>query len=231
MAHPARCGHARVAGWRVKGFDHISNWVFDLDNTLYPESCKLFDQIAVRMTDFIVTLLGVTPDAASKLRHHYYMTYGTTLRGLMVEHGLEPHGFLNYVHEIDYSAVRHHESLGEALRALPGRKLIFTAGTRPHANNVLANLGCADVFEEIFDITDCHFIPKPDAKPYEIFLAQHKVEATQAAFFEDISANLIVPRSLGMTTVLVGKHDAALLPAHVDYVTDDLAHFLERAII
>jgi putative hydrolase of the HAD superfamily len=215
----------------VKGFEHINTWVFDLDNTLYPESCKLFDQIALRMTDYIVTVLGIEPEAASKLRHHYYKTYGTTLRGLMIEHGLEPHGFLEYVHEIDYTVILHHAGLGDALRALPGRKMIFTAGTRPHARNVLNNLGCADVFEEIFDITDCQFIPKPDEKPYDIFLVRHAVDPAQAAFFEDLSVNLIVPRALGMTTVLVGKHDAALLPAHVDYVTDDLANFLERAII
>lgn len=214
----------------MKTFHHINTWVFDLDNTLYPESCKLFDQIAMRMADYIVAMLGIEHEAASKLRHDYYKTYGTTLRGLMMEHGLEPHGFLDYVHKIDYSAVKHHAALGEALIALPGRKLVFTAGTRPHAKNVLNNLGCAEIFEEIFDITDCHFIPKPDAKPYEIFLQRHAVEPKHAAFFEDLSANLIVPRSLGMTTILVGDHNDTLLPAHIDYVTDDLASFLEKAI-
>ena len=210
--------------------NHINTWIFDLDNTLYPESCKLFDQIALRMTDYIVITLGVERDAAGKLRSHYYKTYGTTLRGLMVEHSLEPHSFLDYVHNIDYAPVKHHPALGAALENLPGRKLVFTAGTRSHANNVLNNLGCTSAFEEIFDITDCNFIPKPDPKPYKIFLERHSVEPRHAAFFEDLSANLIVPRALGMTTILVGNHDAALLPAHIDYVTDDLASFLEKAI-
>ena len=211
----------------MKALAHINTWIFDLDNTLYPASCKLFDQMHVRMSDFIIETLGVSSAEAAKLRHKYYKQYGTTLRGLMVEHGMEPYGFLDYVHDIDYAPVKHHPVLGEALRQLPGRKLIFTAGTRAHAGNVLKNLGCADVFEEIFDITDCHFIPKPDAKPYEIFLKRHSVAPETAIFFEDLSDNLIVPRALGMKTVLVGDHDAALLPAHVDYVTDDLANFLD----
>ena len=208
-------------------FNHIDTWIFDLDNTLYPPSCKLFDQIAVRMTDYMMERMTISRDAATQIRHSYFKKYGTTLRGLMLEHGWEPHGFLDYVHEIDYSAVEPHTKLGDAIANLPGRKLIFTAGTRGHARNVLARLGCAAVFEEIFDITDCHFIPKPDAKPYEIFLARHKVAPERAAFFEDLPENLLVPRAMGMVTILVGQHDEALLPAHVDYVTDDLAEFLD----
>jgi len=211
-------------------FSHVDTWIFDLDNTLYPASCKLFDQIAVRMTDYIVAKLGVTASEAAKLRHGYFKKYGTTLRGLMLEHDLEPDEFLIYVHEIDYGAVKHHPALGAALARLPGRKLVFTAGTRAHAKNVLNNLGCAEAFEEVFDISDCHFIPKPDARPYEIFLKRHSVAPERAAFFEDLAENLLVPRAMGMTTVLVGAHDQALLPAHVDYVTDDLAEFLDGVL-
>ncbi len=211
----------------MKKLSHVDTWIFDLDNTLYPASCKLFDQIAARMTDYIVATLNLTPAEAAKLRHKYYTTYGTTLRGLMLEHQLEPHGFLDYVHEIDYAPVKHHPALGGNIAKLPGRKLIFTAGTRAHAKNVLAQLGASDVFEEIFDITDCNFIPKPDQRPYEIFLKRHGVAAETSAFFEDLAVNLVVPRSLGMTTILVGPQDAAILPAHVDYVTDDLAEFLD----
>ena len=211
----------------MKSLTHIETWIFDLDNTLYPASCKLFDQIAERMTAYMVARMDISAAEATKLRHGYYKKHGTTLRGLMLEHNFEPHGFLDYVHEIDYSPVAHHPALGAAITALPGRKLIFTAGTRAHAKNVLNRLGCADVFENIFDITDCHFIPKPDARPYEIFLKRHNVAPDTAIFFEDIQENLIVPRSLGMTTVLVGPQDAAILPAHVDYATDDLALFLD----
>ena len=211
----------------MKTLSHIDTWIFDLDNTLYPPSCKLFDQIATRMNEVIMARMGVSLAEATKLRHAYFKKYGTTLRGLMIEHGWEPTAYLDYVHEIDYSAVDHHPSLSAAIAALPGRKLIFTAGTRPHARNVLKRLGCEAAFEEIFDISDCHFIPKPDARPYEIFLKRHGVAPERAAFFEDLPENLVVPRSLGMVTVLVGEHDAAVLPAHVDYVTPDLAGFLQ----
>lgn len=211
-------------------FAHIDTWVFDLDNTLYHPSCRLFDQIAERMTNFIVARLGLDRKEAAALRHSYYTKYGTTLRGLMLEHGIEPHEYLIYVHEIDYGAVKHQALLVKALKNLPGRKLVFTAGTRAHAKSVLDNLGCAELFEEVFDISDCHFIPKPDQRPYEIFLKRHNVTPETTAFFEDLPQNLLVPRSLGMTTVLVGEQDQALLPAHVDYVTADLAQFLDGVL-
>jgi putative hydrolase of the HAD superfamily len=208
---------------------HINTWVFDLDNTLYPPSCKLFDQISSRMTDFIMTALNVGREESATLRHKYYKTYGTTLRGLMLEHDLEPHGFLDYVHNIDYSAVKLHQELGSAIAKLPGRKLVFTAGTTAHAKNVLNNLGCAAEFEEIFDIVNADFIPKPDQRPYDTFLKLHNVNPVEAAFFEDLPVNLLVPRAKGMTTVLVGEHDEVTMPAHIDYVTNNLAHFLKGA--
>jgi putative hydrolase of the HAD superfamily len=214
----------------MKKLQHVTTWIFDLDNTLYPASCKLFDQIAAKMTEFIVAALKVSPAEAARLRHKYYTTHGTTLRGLMLEHGMEPHAFLDYVHAIDYAPVQHHPALGQAIANLPGRKLIFTAGTRAHARSVLAQLGASDVFEEIFDITDCNFIPKPDQRPYEIFLKRHNVAPLSAAFFEDLAVNLVVPRAMGMTTILVGQTDEATLPAHVDYVTDNLAEFLDGAL-
>ena len=214
----------------MKGFATIETWIFDLDNTLYPPSCKLFDQIAARMTAFIVAQLQVSADDATKMRHVYYKKYGTTLRGLMLEQGMEPHSFLDYVHDIDYAPVKPHGSLVEAIAALPGRKLIFTAGTKAHAANVLKQLGAEHSFECVFDIVDAQFIPKPDARPYEIFLKQNKIEPERAVFVEDMSENLAVPRAMGMRTILVGQHDAALLPAHVDYVTDDLALFLHGVL-
>jgi putative hydrolase of the HAD superfamily len=214
----------------MSGFAHINTWIFDLDNTLYPPSCNLFDQISHRMTEFIMAQLGLGRAQSAKLRHSYYKTYGTTLRGLMLEHGMEPHGFLDYVHNIDYGAVAQHKDLRHALENLPGRKFIFTAGTTAHAHNVLQSLGCANVFEDIFDIAAANFIPKPDARPYDAFLTRHKVNPTQAAFFEDLAENLNVPRAKGMTTILVGNHDAVSMPAHIDYVTNNLTEFLNGVI-
>jgi len=123
--------------------------------------------------------------------------------------------------------VPNNENLGAALDKLPGRKLVFTNGTVGHAKRVLDKLGCAIHFEAIYDIVDSDYIPKPDKRPYEKFLAAHDVNPKQSAFFEDLSENLLVPRECGMATVLIGKHDAALLPAHIDYVTDNLAEFLD----
>ncbi len=212
----------------VDALSKVDTWIFDLDNTLYPPSCKLFDQIAVRMTNFIVAQLRISAAEATKLRHGYYKKYGTTLRGLMLEHAMEPHGFLDYVHDIDYAPVAAHPALIAAIASLPGRKLVFTAGTKAHAQNVLARLGGQQSFESVFDIVDADFIPKPDVRPYELFLKRHDVMPESAAFFEDISENLLAPRAMGMKTILVGKYDEAILPAHVDYVTDDLAGFLAR---
>lgn len=210
---------------------HIDTWIFDLDNTLYPPSCKLFDQIAERMNEYIIAKMGVSREEAIKLRYVYFKKYGTTLRGLMLEHGWEPDPYLQYVHEIDYAAVRLAPELTDAINNLPGRKLVFTAGTRAHARNVLKNLGCADIFEDIFDISDAQFIPKPSQEPYDLFLKRHGIAPKTSIFFEDIADNLIVPRAMGMTTVLVGDdQDDALLPAHVDYVTADLAAFLNGAL-
>ncbi len=210
----------------MKTLSHVDTWIFDLDNTLYHPSCRLFDQMHVRMSDFIIQHFGVDEVEAKRRRHHFYVKYGTTLRGLMVEHGLDPTAFLDYVHDIDYATVPANQHLGNALDKLPGRKLVFTNGTLGHAQRVLDRLGCATHFEAIYDIVDSSYIPKPDQRPYEKFLAVHGVDPTRSAFFEDLSENLLVPRSVGMKTVLVGTHDEALLPAHVDYVTDDLAEFL-----
>jgi putative hydrolase of the HAD superfamily len=205
---------------------HVNTWIFDLDNTLYPASCRLFDQMHVRMSDFIIQEFGVDEAESKRRRHHFYTKYGTTLRGLMLEHGLEPTAFLDYVHDIDYSAVAHSASLGAALKKLPGRKLVFTNGTLGHANRVLERLGCADQFEAIYDIVNSSYIPKPDARPYEDFLKVHGVNPMQSAFFEDIDHNLEVPAQMGMKTVLIAPETDVLKPRYVHYVTNDIAEFL-----
>lgn len=214
----------------MSDFSHIDTWVFDLDNTLYPASCRLFDQMHVRMSDFIVNEFQVSAAEASRLRSTYFRKYGTTLRGLMLEHGMSPTRFLDYVHAIDYGAVAESIVLRDALSQLQGRKLIFTNGTTDHAKRVLDKLGCADQFEAIYDIVDSDYIPKPDRTPYEKFLTLHDVTPETAVFFEDLSHNLIVPRDMGMTTVLISDGDETAMPAHVDHVTDDLSGFLNQLL-
>ena len=210
----------------MRGFDHINTWIFDLDNTLYPASCKLFDQMHVRMSDFIRDRFNVDETEALRRRRDYYVKYGTTLRGLMIEHDMHPDAFLDYVHDIDYSTVPRLENLGEALANLPGRKLVFTNGTTVHAKRVMNRLGVEDHFEAVFDIVDSDYIPKPDRTPYDKFQNLHGVDGSRSAFFEDLAENLQAPHNMGMTTVLITediKNDAH----YVHHTTNNLVEFLK----
>ncbi len=210
----------------MRGFDHITTWVFDLDNTLYPASCRLFDQMHVRMSDFIIQQFGVDEVEARRRRSEYYIKYGTTLRGLMVEHDMQPDAFLDYVHQIDYTAVTQSIELRNALAILPGRKLIFTNGTTGHAKRVLKRLGIEESFDGVFDIVDSNYIPKPDRKPYDRFATLYEIDTSRAAMFEDIDLNLEAPHDMGMTTVLITedkRHDAP----YVHHTTNNIAEFLK----
>lgn len=222
------------------GFHHVDTWIFDLDNTLYPASCRLFDQIDVRMGEFISDLFKVDRVEARRIQKDFFYKYGTTLRGLMSEHQMAPETFLDYVHDIDHSPVPANVALAANLEALPGRKLVFTNGTVSHATNVMQRIGITHLFDGIFDIVHSDFIPKPERGPYEKFIAQHDVDPGKAAMFEDIARNLAVPHELGMTTVLVhddANEDSAKINSvsgdaqgapHVHHTTDDLAGFLAQ---
>jgi putative hydrolase of the HAD superfamily len=219
------------------GFKHVEAWVFDLDNTLYPHHLNLWQQVDERIRDYIVNLLKITRDEAFRLQKDYYRRYGTTLRGLMEEHGLEPDEFLEIVHQIDRSPLTPNPALGAAIAALPGRKFILTNGTRHHADAVLCRLEIEQHFDDVFDIKAAELEPKPRPQVYERFLAHHQVDPAKAAIFEDLARNLEVPHALGMTTVLVVPEGAGVVlredwelagreSPHVDHVTDDLAGFL-----
>ena len=211
----------------------IETWLFDLDNTLYPASCRLFDQIHVRMTEFVANLLGVDLDEARRLQKEHFRAHGTTLKGLMVAHGIDPRPFLDYVHDIDLSGVPANLQLGTALAALPGRKIVFTNGSVRHARRVLAQLGIDEHFPEIFDIEAAAFVPKPDPATYEIVVERFGIEPTRAAMVEDMAKNLAPAKAMGMTTVWVkGEVDWAKEGAEesfIDYAVDDLTAFLIAA--
>jgi putative hydrolase of the HAD superfamily len=225
----------------LRGFAAVDTWVFDLDNTLYPHHLHLWQQVDTRIRDYIVGFLKVSQEEAFRLQKDYYRRYGTTMRGLMEEHGLNPDEFLNVVHEIDHSPLTPNPSLGAAVAGLPGRKLILTNGTRRHAETVMQRLEIAQHFEDVFDITAAALEPKPGASVYDRFLVRHGVDARKAAIFEDLARNLEVPHALGMTTVLVvpaGTREvfreewelAGRDAPHVDHVTDDLAGFLRGVV-
>jgi putative hydrolase of the HAD superfamily len=221
----------------MTAFTNIDTWVFDLDNTLYPASCRLFDQMHVKMGHYVMQRFGVDYPDAKRIQKELYYKYGTTLRGLMVEHGEAPEDFLDQVHDIDYAAVQHAPELRAALSNLPGRRLIFTNGTTRHARAVTDRLGVTDLFDAVYDIVDSDYIPKPDRAPYERFLTQHAVTPKTAAFFEDLAHNLAVPHDMGMATVLVtcdDHPDAQHLNSSADHVyvqhqTNNLSAFLRRA--
>ena len=218
-------------------FDHVEAWVFDLDNTLYPADCDLFPQIDRRMGEFIATSLGISLEAAQGLRETYYSEHGTTLAGLVQLHGVAPDAFLDYVHDIDLSAVSPCPDLAATLDALPGRKFIFTNASRKHAEAVMQRLGVTGRFEDICDIHALGYIhPKPKREAYERFVRAHGVVPRQAAMFDDLPNNLETAHLVGMTTVLVHgltdhpEHQAIAgwikPPAHIHYRTDALPSFL-----
>lgn len=205
-------------------------WIFDLDNTLYPAHCNLFDQIDQRMGSFIQTFLGIDAAEARALQKQYFRAHGTTMRGLMTHHGMDPQGFLDFVHDIDLSALPESHVLDAALERLPGRKIIFTNGSVRHAERITAHMGIDRHFEAIFDIVASDFLPKPDAKPYRTVVARHGIAADRAVMVEDIARNLEPAAAMGMITVWVRPPDApaAERPDYVDHLVHDLPDWLHR---
>jgi putative hydrolase of the HAD superfamily len=225
----------------VERFKHVDAWVFDLDNTLYPPDSDLWPKIDVRITLFLARLFGLDGMSSRALQKYYYQRYGTTLRGLMEEHAISADEFLAFVHDIDRSSLMPNHSLASAIAALPGRKLIFTNGSREHALRTAEGLGLDKMFEDIFDIVASELVPKPHPSTYDRFFARHDVDPKRAAMFEDIAKNLVVPHARGMTTTLVvpktGQIDyrdelevAAGSEDYIDFVTSDLEGFLQSLV-
>lgn len=221
---------------------HIHDWVFDLDNTLYDPAIDLFHHIDVRMADYVARLLNVDLIEAKRLQKLYYLDHGTTLAGLMRLHQVDPHDYLEYVHDIELSALQPNPQLAEAIERLPGRRFVFTNGSRAHAERVLDKLALNDLFSDLFDIVAADFTPKPHADAFTRLLDKHVIDPKSAILFEDMERNLQTAHGLGFTTVLVtsskdwshepeGARPAALgaNPAFADYVTSDLTGFLTAA--
>ena len=208
----------------------IATWIFDLDNTLYPSTSDLFPQISARMGRYIQHRLDLDAAAARGLQKDLFQRHGTTLRGLMVEHAVDPHEFMNYVHDIDLAGLAPAPKLAAALAGLKSRKLVFTNGSHRHARRILDHLGLKDHIAGIFDIADAGFVPKPDPSGYHSLVERFGIEPSRAAMVEDMARNLEPAAALGMTTVLVQtENDWAKAGAEGDWIhhrTRDLAGFL-----
>jgi putative hydrolase of the HAD superfamily len=222
----------------TRSFAQVETWVFDLDNTLYPHHLNLWQQVDERIRDYIAKFLDISQEEAFRLQKDYYKRYGTSMRGLMTEHGMKPDDFLDFVHQIDHSPLEPNPALGAAIEKLPGRKLILTNGTRRHADAVMRRLAIHEHFEDVFDIMAAELEPKPSRQTYDRFVALHGIDPLKAAMFEDLARNLQVPHALGMITVLVVPEGTREVfreewemegrdAPHVDHVTDDLVGFLE----
>ena len=207
-------------------------WVFDLDNTLYPASCRLFDQVDRRIGEFVQRLLNLDPVAARALQKQYFRDHRTTLNGLMLHHRIKPEDFLEYVHHIDLSPVAVDGRLDAALEKLPGRKVIYTNGSVRHAENVMGKLGVARHFAEVFDIAAAGYVPKPEISAYRAMLERHGIDPMSAVMLDDMPRNLAPAAELGMTTVWVKTDvDWAQPEAEIDFIhhtAENLADWLHE---
>lgn len=211
----------------------IETWIFDLDNTLYPASCNLFEQVQVRMNQYICERLSLDLAGAAELRRRYFREHGTTMLGLMKVNGVDPHEFMAFVHDVDLACVPDNPELVAAMERLPGRKLIFTNGSVPHAERLLRHLGIDSHFTGIFDIVAAEFEPKPAIVAYREVLRRYEIAPRTALMIEDMARNLAPAAELGMTTAWVRNGiDWAAEEADRDYIhhiIDDLVGFLAAA--
>ena len=207
-------------------FSHVETWVFDLDHTLYPPSARLFDLIEVRMTAWVMEALGVDEAEADHLRAKYWREHGTTLAGLMREHDVDPGPYLEDVHDISMDRLEPDPVLAARIKALPGRRIVYTNGCAPYAERVLAARGLSGLFDAIYGVDHADFPTKPDRAAFERVFGRDGLTPATAAMFEDDPRNLAVPHAMGMRTVHVAP--ARLDAAHIQYHTDDLSGFLDQ---
>lgn len=213
--------------------DHVRNWIFDLDNTLYPASARLFDRIDAKMTAYVADLLGLEHDAAYRVQKDYFLEHGTTLAGLMARHDVDPHHFLERVHDIEMDVLEENAPLAAAIARLPGRKIVFTNGDGPYALKVLERLGLRETFEGIHDIHAMALCPKPKPSAYAGLCAAFDLEPAQSLFVEDMARNLKPAKAIGMTTLWVdnGSEQAADGDrSFIDFTTHDLTDWLHSVL-
>ena len=209
----------------------IKFWIFDLDNTLYSSTANIFSKIDKKMCQFIIDELRVDEAEALKIKNKYFLEHGTTLNGLMKKHNINAERFLEFVHDIDYSFLNKNEMLNNEIKKLPGKKIIFTNGSKKHAKTTIEKLGIKDNFSVIFDIVDSNYIPKPDIAPYKKLISENRIKCSESIFFEDIAKNLLPAHKLGMKTAWIENNDKYCKEGfnghHIDFRVKNLTKFLE----
>ena len=215
---------------------HLSNWIFDLDDTLYPSSPEVYAEMTKRIRDYLMDLLHVSADKAWEIQKDYYVRYGATACGLMKERHMDPAPFIDYIHTLDLSPLHPDPALRAALEKIDGKRFIFTNGAHAHARRVLDRIGLSDLFSDIFSIEDAGFIPKPNPGTYRAMLERFKINAEDSVMFDDNQKNLLTAHQLGLTTVWItsNKRDNIYntlteTPDFCDYRTPSVSDFLKRA--
>ena len=212
----------------------INTWIFDLDNTLYSADSGIFQQVHTLMGKFVSKYLNLEIKEAKELQRKYYKEHGTTLRGLMDNHNIEPDLFLSEVHNLDYSIVQPNKELNKELEKLEGRKNIYTNANLQHAENVLKRLELSHMFKEIFDVKSADYIPKPEITPYQKIINDFNINASSAAMFDDIAKNLVPAKKVGFTSIWIDagyenfSDDIASSKKYLDFETKDISNFLNQ---
>ena len=216
----------------MKELQKIKFWLFDLDNTLYSGKTKVFDQIDKRMSKYISEKLGVGVEEAKKIQKNYFYAYDTTLNGLIKNHKIDADEFLDFVHDINIDFLKKDILLEQELKRLDGKKIIFTNGSKKHAINITQKIGVDQYFDDIFDIVESKFIPKPAIEPYKKLVEKHKIDPNSCVFIEDIARNLKPAYEMGMKTIWI-ENDEPWAKKYSDsnfinYKTNNLAEFLKK---
>ena len=216
----------------MKEFKSIKFWIFDLDNTLYSGKTKVFEQVDKKMSKYISDKLNVNIDEAKKIQKSYFYEYNTTLNGMIKNHKINANEFLDFVHDINIDFLEQDLPLGEELKKLKGKKIIFTNGSRKHALNVTKKIGITQYFDDIFDIVDSNFIPKPSLEPYKKLIEKHKIDPNLCVFVEDIARNLKPAYEIGMKTVWIENEEPWAKKfsdsSFINYKTNNLSEFLKK---
>ena len=216
----------------MKAFTDIKYWIFDLDNTLYSEKTKVFDRVDKKMSKYISEKLKVSIEKAKEIQKNYFYKYNTTLNGLIKNHNIDANEFLDFVHDIDLSFLNHDPKFSQELQKLDGKKIIFTNGPRKHALNVTKKIGIDQCFDDIFDIIDANFVPKPMMVSYKKLIKKHKIDPNLCVFVEDIARNLKPAYEIGMKTVWIENDEPWAKKFSdsnfVSYKTNNLFEFLKK---